>query len=119
MPFTGTAFQIVMFSTLKNWVLAASPNVSILDEVGNVVKSFTLTTDMISYYQEGATVIFRIHVTDETNESYSFRRVQVFGQNPEGGSPITVIDHMLDQTYNKTADKTLELYIYTGIQNVV
>ena len=119
MPFTSSAFQIVMFATLKNWVLAASPNASLLDDVGNVVKSFTLTSDMISFYQSGATVIFRIHITDESNESYSFRRVQVFGQNPEGGSPITVIDHTLDQTYTKTADKTLEVYIYTGVQDVV
>ena len=119
MPFTGSAFQIVMFPVLKNWILAASPNVSLLDDVGNVVKSFTLTSDMISFYQSGATVILRIHITDESNESYSFRRVQVFGQNPEGGSPITVIDHTLDQTYTKTADKTLEVYIYTGIQDVV
>jgi len=119
MPFTGEAFQIVMFSTLKNWVLAASPNVALLDEVGNVVKNFTLTSDMISYYQSGATVIFQIHITDESNESYSFRRVQVFGKNPEGAVTVTIIDHTLEQTYSKTADKTLEIYIYTGIQNVI
>jgi len=119
MPFTGEVFQIVMFATLKEWVLAESPNVSLLDEVGNVVKSFTLTSDMISYYQSGATVIFQIHVTDDTNESYSFRRVQVFGKDPEGAVTVTVIDHTLEQTYSKTADKTLEMYIYTGIQNVI
>ena len=119
MPFTGEACQLVMFPTLKNWILAASPNVSLLDEVGNVVKSFTLTSDDITIYQSGATAIISVHISDETNDAYSFKRVQVFGQNPEGGSTITVIDHLLDQTYNKTADKTLDVYIYTGIQNVI
>ena len=119
MPFTGDACQIIMFANLKNWVLAASPNAAILDDVGNVVKNFTLTTDDVLYYQTGATVIFKIHIRDETNESYNVKRIQVFGQNPEGGSPITVIDHTLEQTYSKTPDKTLEVYIYTGIQNVV
>ena len=119
MPFTGNAVQLIMFSTLKNWVLAASPNAQLLDDVGNIVKSFTLTSDMVEYYQTGATVIFSIRIRDETNESYSFSRVVVLGQNPEGGSPIIVIDHTLDQTYSKSPDKILEVYVYTGIQDVI
>ena len=119
MPFVGDACQIVMFEALRSWVLAASPNAAILDDVGNTVKTFTLTTDDVLYYQIGATAIFKIHIRDESNESYNIKRVQVFGQNPEGGSPITVIDHTLEQTYSKTPDKILEIYIYTGIQNVV
>ena len=119
MPFTGDCCQLIFMATLKNWILAASPNAQLLDEVGNTVKSFTLASGDISYYQSGSTVIIRVHIRDESNESYTFRRVQILGQNPEGGSPITVIDHTLEQNYSKGASQILDAYVYTGIQDVI
>jgi len=119
MPFTGSCCQQIFCVELKNWILNSSPNAQLLDEAGNVVKTFTLASDDLTYWQSGSVVIFRVHIRDDSNESYSFKRVQVFGQMAPEASPILVIDHTLEQAYTKGASQILDVYIYTGIQDVI
>jgi len=123
MPFTGDGIQLVFFANLKAWAMAASPNAQLLDEAGNIVKTFTLTTDDVVYYQSGSTAIVKVRIIDDSNESYTFKRLQLLGQNPEAPpetAPVEIlIDHTFSQNYSKSPDQTLEIYVYTGIQNVL
>jgi len=119
MPFTYDCFSLVCFPALKQWVLSASPNVQFLDSAGNVVKSFTVSDVDLTIIGMDSTIIFVVHVRDESAETYTFKKVQVFAQDPSGGSPFLVIDHTLDQEYTKGSSQILELYLHTGVQNVV
>ena len=119
MPFTLSMAQIVFLSTLKNYILNVTDNAELLDEGGNVVKTFALTTDDISVYGSGATAIIKIHILDTSNDVYSFKSVRIkYKTAPEATEDIAIL-HELAQTYDKGASQSVEIYIYTGIAGCI